>query len=721
MFEPESDVVAHAYSTSGMLESGNQVLGVRGHEFYRLDVPPGDFSLRMTPDSGDDVNMVLYNGAMQVVASSFGPKEEFISYHSSSSETFFVELYPTAKPYATAFLDVELSSGGWSTELGFGPIRDVPVTLYDIDKDGRDEIFVATSKALDSELNEVRPAGLVVLEDDGSIKWSVSFPAIGNTDPQTGKIYHTTSVSSAPAFADLTGDGRSEIVIGVGADTFGEAGPDVVGQPGDKGGVYALTADGNILWFHQSRDTIGGSSNTGDGRPDGVYGAPVVFDIDGDGSKEVIVNSWDQSTWILEGATGVAKAEAHLADTIWSTPHVADLNGDNRFEILVSADITENSNAGTKTGGIFHVLNADAEQVFPGFDQPVGNPDYIELRGKYEEQALWSSPITADLDGDGRLEILYGTGNFFHDERGSYIRVWDADGSERMLLQTQGRTFATPLVADLNNDGRMEIVAATLDGVLHGWDAAGEELFRTETSSFLNTKGNPIFSAPVAADLTGDGKLEVLIAQGAQVVAVDAEGRQLSDAGSRELVFESFKGAVAVKDIDGDGKLNIISGGNTAGHDQAIVFNWVNPFNDDASSSELSGARYQFSQSQGNIINFVERFYDTVLNRSADPHGLNDWVDSLYTGVKTGADVAVGFVFSAEFTNKAVSDIDYLNTLYRSFFGREPDSAGFNQWLGQLDAGTSRAAVLDGFIYSQEFRNLAAGFGILPFKEQPQA
>jgi len=720
MFEPDADVFALSYGTVDVLSHGSQVLDVTGNTMYRLDVPPGDFSLLMSPESGADINMVLYNESMQVVAANFAPDEEFIRYHSSSSSTFFVELYPTAMPRASAELEVVLPSGGWSATLDFGPIRDVSMTLYDIDKDGRDEIFVATSKALDGDLNEVRPAGLVVLEDDGSVKWSVSFPAIEGADPQTGKIYNTTSVSTAPAFADLTGDGRAEIVIGVGADTYGEAGPDVVGQPGDKGGVYALSADGEILWFHQSRDTIGGSSNTGDGRPDGVHGSPVIFDIDGDGKKDVIVNSWDQSTWILDGQTGQAKVEVHLADTIWSTPHIADLDGDNRFEILVSADITANSDAGTKTGGIFHVLNAAGEQVYSGFDQPVGNPAYTELRGKYEEQALWSSPVTADLDGDGRLEIIYGTGNFFHDKRGSFIRVWNADGTERLLLETQGRTFATPLVADLNGNGRPEIVAATLDGYLHGWDADGDVLFKTQTSSFLNATGNPIFSAPVAADLTGDGRLEVLVSQGSQVVVIDAFGRQLSDAFSRELVFETFKGAVAVKDIDNDGVLNIVSGGNTPSKDQAVVFNWINPFGGDG-VTQLSDARYQFSQSQGNIINFVERFYDTVLSREADPHGLNDWVDSLYTGVRTGADVAVGFVFSEEFTARAVSDDVYLETLYRAFFGREPDAAGLGQWKQQLSSGVSRADVLDGFIYSQEFRNLSTGFGILPFKEQPQA
>ena len=115
--------------------------------------------------------------------------------------------------------------------------------------------------------------------------------------------------------------------MGVGADTSANI-PGISGQPGDKGGVYAVNRNGQIMWFHQSLDIIGGASDTGDGRPDGVFGSPVVFDLDRDGAPEVIYNGWDQHVWILNGATGAVKRSIHLLDTIWSTPRIADINGD---------------------------------------------------------------------------------------------------------------------------------------------------------------------------------------------------------------------------------------------------------------------------------------------------------------------------------------------------------------------------------------------------------
>lgn len=712
IFEPSPYEPNNTLEQAAWLLAGEYHLNGSGRDWYKFEAHPGLIDLVMTPAVGTDVNMVLYNSVGQVVGGNFAAGTERISHLASSTGIYYLELYPTAAASAQYSLSLGLASGSWSKTLDFGPIRDASVALFDIDNDGKDEIFVATSKALDGQLNEIRPAGLIALRADGTVMWSVSFPAISGADPQTGKVYQTTSVSTAPAFADLNGDGRTNIIVGVGGDTYGEAGPDVVGQPGDMGGVYALNPDGSILWFHKSKDVIGGVANQGDSRPDGVYGSPVVFDIDGDGVKEVIVNSWDQSTWILDGRTGVAEREIHLADTIWATPLVVDLNGDNRFEILVSADITSNAHARVSTGGIFHVLSADGGQTTPGFDQPVGNPAYGELRGKWEEQALWSSPIAADIDGDGWLEIAYGTGNYFHDSRGSYIRVWEHDGTEKFTLATQGRTMATPLFADLDGDGRLEIVAATLDGYVHAWNASGQALFTVRPVTFGGAVGNPIFSAPIAVDLSGDGRLEILFSQGAQTVILTHDGRQITSSTTREYIFESFKGSPAVKDIDGDGRLDIISGGTTPDKTQAVVYRWESPF--DVSGTDFIDARYQFHQSQSNVENFVKRFYETVLGRTAEPAGRNDWVGRLATGVAAGADVAQGFIFSQEFTNRQLDDASYVEVLYRAFFNRAPDEAGYSDWLQQLGRGVDRAAVLDGFIYSQEFKNLCATYAILP-------
>lgn len=597
-----------------------------------------------------------------------------------------------------------LGHADWEKTLDFGPIRDNSIALYDIDNDGKDEIFIGTSKALDAGLNEIRPAGLICLEDDGTIKWTRTFPAMSTADTQTGKTYSTTSVSTTAFFSNIDDDPEMEILIGVGADSFGEAGPFVVGQPGDKGGLYALEHDGSIKWFHESMDVIGGSSNVGDGRPDGVYGSPIVYDIDNDGIREVIYNSWDQHTWILDAKTGTVQNKIHMYDTIWSTPAIADINNDGKEEILVTADITENAVVGTQTGGIFHVVTHNGTQNIAGFDTPVAKPIYKELRGKFEEQALWSSPIVADIDNDGFLEIAYGTGNYVVGNVGEYIRVWNHDGTQKFKLITIGKTFATPLIADIDNDGKLDIVATTLEGYVYAWNNQGVEIFSSRIDS------NPIFSSPVAVDINNDGNLEIAYSSGAQITIIDSNGNRAN--APLSMITQLYKGSPAIADIDNNGILDLVSGGNPLSKDQAIVKKWALT----GSTANSRVGRYQYIGSNTNVQNFVARFYKEVLNRDAEPAGLNDWTDRLVTGTSAGADIARGFIFSSEFNDRNTDDSTYVTILYKAFFARDPDSAGFDGWIEDLSNDVSRSDVLDGFLFSGEFANLSKSYNIKPVK-----
>ena len=113
------------------------------------------------------------------------------------------------------------------------------------------------------------------------------------------------------------------------------------------------------------------------------------------------------------------------------------------------------------------------------------------------------------------------------------------------------------------------------------------------------------------------------------------------------------------------------------------------------------------------ILDFVERLYIYVLDREPEQEGLNFWSSELFNFRSTGAEVAQGFIFSAEFENRGTSDEQFLTILYRTFFNREPDDAGMAFWLGQLSSNTmDRKAVANGFIFSQEWADTCASYGI---------
>ncbi|MBO4636699.1 MAG: DUF4214 domain-containing protein [Clostridiales bacterium] len=112
------------------------------------------------------------------------------------------------------------------------------------------------------------------------------------------------------------------------------------------------------------------------------------------------------------------------------------------------------------------------------------------------------------------------------------------------------------------------------------------------------------------------------------------------------------------------------------------------------------------------VAGFVERLYTIALDRPSDPVGKADWIAAVTERGQTGADVARGFLYSPEFLNKDVSNEDFVRTLYRTFFDREPDTEGYNAWVAALNNGTPKQEIIEGFINSTEWANLCLWYGI---------
>lgn len=119
------------------------------------------------------------------------------------------------------------------------------------------------------------------------------------------------------------------------------------------------------------------------------------------------------------------------------------------------------------------------------------------------------------------------------------------------------------------------------------------------------------------------------------------------------------------------------------------------------------------AQDSAGVTGFVERLYEQTLQREGDADGLNSWVNVLTSGKESGAKVAQGFIDSNEFKSRNLSDEDYITILYRTFFDREPDTAGLNAWIAVLNDGLSRLHVFKGFAESDEFTKICNSYGII--------
>ncbi len=117
------------------------------------------------------------------------------------------------------------------------------------------------------------------------------------------------------------------------------------------------------------------------------------------------------------------------------------------------------------------------------------------------------------------------------------------------------------------------------------------------------------------------------------------------------------------------------------------------------------------SNTDTGVEGFVERLYTVALGRESDPYGKADWVNRVRVEGATGADLARGFLFSDEFLKKNMSNSQFLDVLYETFFNRPADEHKAD-WLALMDKGWSKTQVIDGFINSTEWANLCLTFGI---------
>lgn len=122
----------------------------------------------------------------------------------------------------------------------------------------------------------------------------------------------------------------------------------------------------------------------------------------------------------------------------------------------------------------------------------------------------------------------------------------------------------------------------------------------------------------------------------------------------------------------------------------------------------LSQARDQNPE----LTKFVNRLYVKALNRTGEADGINYWCNEILHNGKSAEMAAEGYIFSTEFTNKRLSDTDYVKVLYRTFMDREYDAGGLTYWVNKLGAGESRQNVMRGFSRSEEFQKICNNYGV---------
>jgi hypothetical protein len=134
----------------------------------------------------------------------------------------------------------------------------------------------------------------------------------------------------------------------------------------------------------------------------------------------------------------------------------------------------------------------------------------------------YASPVVIDLDGDGRNELIAGYyALFVYDRNGNLLARADGNGS---------RIYAPFVVADLDGDGIYEIVCGQ-GGYVFAYEwRNGNLLLKNGWPTDTTTAGeSPEVRGLAAADLDGDGNIEV--------VATTTQTQSASVGGSQVFVY----------------------------------------------------------------------------------------------------------------------------------------------------------------------------------------
>ena len=213
------------------------------------------------------------------------------------------------------------------------------------------------------------------------------------------------NIEPYPLIADLDNDGQHEI-IAVSID----------------GKLRAFSQAGALLWSSAAPGPMDAFAN--------------AANLDATGSLEVIVSGRDGRVHVVNGATGVQRDQSTFTGS-WN------------FEAIDSSSVPIKLKDGTAR--IF--VGGDSGTVWC-FDQN-GNTKW---HTSVVPNAINSSPIFHDVDGDGEVEVIIA------DMRGTVWILRAATGEVVGRLYHKGGIEGMPLYADIDKDGRMEMVVTTTDG-----------------------------------------------------------------------------------------------------------------------------------------------------------------------------------------------------------------------------------------------------------------
>ncbi len=232
-----------------------------------------------------------------------------------------------------------------------------------------------------------------------------------------------------------------------------------------------------------------------------TYSPIVMADLDKDGKDEIIVSYAYQ--------TVIYKSDGSIFARL------------PRGDYTRAASVGDVDNDGYKDIVIHDYTFEQKLYLYHGSSQGLINPIVISMPNLVTlYQSFSSTPVLYDLNSDGKLEIIHtglsGKVYILDSNLNNFNSQWPKDLAGEYSV-------TSPVIGDINKDGIPEIVVLTKQNKLYAWKPDGTLLsgFPVIFDSGATAIGR---ASPTLADLNNDGYLEILLVSNNQFQAIKYDG-----------------------------------------------------------------------------------------------------------------------------------------------------------------------------------------------------